>query len=549
SMSAALVKLGVDLTEFNTGFTTAGTETITVLKTILNETTASSAQITEAFSGAMDSVTSVQGLELLKTQLSQMFDEGRISAEQYKITLNEIEQNVVSTNTVLNDSYAELGVTTQAQYNNTAETARLAYEQIRDSGTASAYTLKEAFAAYSEKALVSNSEIEASFMKVEEAALGLNTQVSESYEALGIQSDESLNLTANAAKDAYEIIKNSGTASSETLARAFEALQEKSEMATDETVLGFIEAESQINKVVVATDALGDSTVATTTQVVEGVDESTKAAAGSVNAWFAAGMNQLQSYSQAAADEFVANISRVYMGIPPPSFNDYFLTVERARAYTMSLVDSQKSAVDSMSSNMANLNSNSIEQLDYLDQTVDGFQYLDQQSLSKIKGEIESARRATESLNDSISSTLSSLQDELDRLDDNQANIENRKYQEDKIRLEQAYQDAVDIGNQEVINQARASININNEIHNRKMDDIVAEQKAKEAPVNRSEHVTVDYVNSNTPLPPPPQVTGKDTITLKFIAPNGSTSSTEVDTQAIAMQIIDILEASGAVVQ
>ena len=76
---------------------------------------------------------------------------------------------------------------------------------------------------------------------------------------------------------------------------------------------------------------------------------------------------------------------------------------------------------------------------------------LGNEDLSQLQSAIDSAARKLESMTDAAKNTLSGLQDELDRLQGNQEAIDQREYEEKRLELAQALEEARKYGNDQAI--------------------------------------------------------------------------------------------------
>jgi len=111
--------------------------------------------------------------------------------------------------------------------------------------------------------------------------------------------------------------------------------------------------------------------------------------------------------------------------------------------------------------------------------TADGFQLLDDQTLSNLRSAIESARQQMEQLKDSAVSTVQSLQDELFQLQGNVRASEELRYKQKVDELNRRLEESQQAGNAEAVAQYQQALALENQIHAKKLSNIEAEAKAR----------------------------------------------------------------------
>lgn len=111
---------------------------------------------------------------------------------------------------------------------------------------------------------------------------------------------------------------------------------------------------------------------------------------------------------------------------------------------------------------------------------VNAFDHLDQQHLQGLQQAIDQARQKLEQLNDQARNTLQSLQDELYQLEGNMAASENLRYQQKMADLQAQMDAARKSGSQQAIDDLQQALNLETQIHNRKMAAIREEQQAQQ---------------------------------------------------------------------
>ena len=94
---------------------------------------------------------------------------------------------------------------------------------------------------------------------------------------------------------------------------------------------------------------------------------------------------------------------------------------------------------------------------------------LNQQDLDKLNNAIASAEQSMASLGDSSRNTLNSLQDELDQLQGRQADIEQRRYQNQRDDLRTQRAEATVRGDQEAIKNLTSALRLSEQIYNKRV--------------------------------------------------------------------------------
>ncbi|WOI47693.1 tape measure protein [Acidovorax sp. BLS4] len=139
---------------------------------------------------------------------------------------------------------------------------------------------------------------------LDQATPGINS-VREAMKQLGITSDESLKKTAADAKDAYDTLTASGTASARELGEGFKRAAEAAIAANKGIAPAWVEGQAAMRGFKVVTDEAGRSTL----ELSSAVDKSTasmRAGSGSASAHAAAVRDVGSAYSDAAAKALAA---------------------------------------------------------------------------------------------------------------------------------------------------------------------------------------------------------------------------------------------------
>lgn len=173
-----------------------------------------------ALGGAIDfavgAADSAKALDLLRTEVERLGREGKLSAEQVALALAKIgekaDQITPGVNSVT-EAFRELRVTSDAELRRTAESARSAFDQIRNSGTASSRELQAAFVAYAQKAIEANGGVASESLKAEAALYKVRMEADEAGRVLvrsmteGVEALDALSKKAEQAAEKVATIK------------------------------------------------------------------------------------------------------------------------------------------------------------------------------------------------------------------------------------------------------------------------------------------------------------------------------------------------------
>ena len=124
------------------------------------------------------------------------------------------------------------------------------------------------------------------------------------------------------------------------------------------------------------------------------------------------------------------------------------------------------------------------------EQSIEQFKLLDNSTLDKIKSQIERLKGIVESFRESIRSTVSSLQDELDNLTLNKAQLETKRYEKQLDDLNAKLKQATALNDTESQRQLQEAIENAKKIHDIKMKNIADEAAAAKAAADASKPST-----------------------------------------------------------
>jgi len=172
--------------------------------------------------------------------------------------------------------------------------------------------------------------------------------------------------------------------------------------------------------------------------------------------------------------------------------------------------------------------------IDQAERAIERFDLLDKQDLSTLRSAINSARSELESFNQSAESTLLNLQNELDRMRGNLADVERRRYEQQKAELEAQIDQAKRLNDRDALKDLQESLALLEQIHRERQRQI-REDKQRE-----SERQSDDQSpkQSEKPSNDPP----KQSIDLRL--PNGQTATVAGDPNDIN-DLMDYLAQAG----
>ncbi|AYV12992.1 tape measure protein [Shewanella algae] len=175
------------------------------------------------------------------------------------------------------------------------------------------------------------------------------------------------------------------------------------------------------------------------------------------------------------------------------------------------------------------------------------FRDLDDQTMEKLRGAIADARQQIIDLRDDINATVGSLQDELDKLNNNQAAIEKRRYQQQRQELQAKLKEAEAAEDQASVSAARQALQLAEQVYNLKQKQVEQDlaERQQQSPAERPTTNT----SNNSPIQnqPPPSTTSAvggsaaQTVRLELVLPSGNQIDAAVYGSA-AEQLLDELE-------
>ncbi len=420
-------------------------------------------------------------IDLLKQQKAAAEEAYKTTGlEQYKQKIGEINQAIdkatnaqkknVAASSEMEQAYADLGMKSAAQLEELAAKAEAAYSKMATAGTTSLTQQKEAFLVWAKAELEAANaagRLPSSMLESQAAALGLTKELdalNTSVTTVGADAIVTSNALTGMAKAQDEVANSTKKAQQSTSAwnKSVDE-QEAALLASKNEVRSLTIATIDLNK---ANEYAGMSTSSLRTKVEELTKEQERSRRISMQGYneYWSAWNQ-QMYKVA---EYNARIAQTTLKVK--ELQDSLTT-----APTDELIKRGEIALRS-------------------------YRSLGAENLSGLRSAIAAAKSQMDSFNDSVKSTLNSLKDEMDELDNNTVAIENRRYQEQMTELESQLNEARTKNSKEAIADAKEALRLAEELHNRKLATIKAEQDAAKASTTEttSSPSAADNSSSNT---------------------------------------------------
>ena len=394
----------------------------------------------QAIRGAVGKADTAAAVSALRDRVAELGESGELSADQVKRLNGELKDQVNALNQIkpgidsVEDAMRSLGLTSQAELQKTANQALATVNALREMKAPLA-DQKAAFIAYAEAAVAANKHVSdaqrqvvVEQLKVRAAMLGLSDALQGllgEQEDLGDAGEESGDRVAEGANKAADATKNLGDATKQStrdvqavaasLADWFGAVRnEMSGLSEQARVLFDDKLGLQSSGTVTEVDALKASLAAAR-------EELGKIAIDNLQTFDATGINKWKNSVLKAKDETIIAYQEQKL-----KFLEYTNAIESGSRLNEGFINQAQNAL----------------------QTMD---LLGNEDLSQLQSAIDSATRKLESMTDAAKSALTGLQDELDRLQGNQDAIDQREYEEKRMELAQALEEARKWGNDQAI--------------------------------------------------------------------------------------------------
>ena len=159
---------------------------------LVQATQTASEKVKAAFDTALNSANGKAQLAILREAITNTFNSGRISAEEYATAIDQLNTKTyelaLATTDGLGGALQRLGVQTKEQLGLVADQLKADFEKLVQAGVLTADQLQQAFNRYAEAAIKSNDDVAATFERLRSEA-----------ESLGLNMDALANKASNAA--------------------------------------------------------------------------------------------------------------------------------------------------------------------------------------------------------------------------------------------------------------------------------------------------------------------------------------------------------------
>ncbi len=132
-----------------------------------------------AIAAAVNRSDTISGLEAIRVKVTDMGGAGKISGDVVSTALDQIDtklRNLAHAASPVEQAFRTLGVTSSAEMERAAQTAKGAFDLIAASGSASAREIRAAFAAYATAAIAANGGVADAALRAEAAVRGVQIE-------------------------------------------------------------------------------------------------------------------------------------------------------------------------------------------------------------------------------------------------------------------------------------------------------------------------------------------------------------------------------------
>lgn len=186
-LGAAIQRTGKDLGELTTGISTGAQTALNDFDTLaarLDELKARGLDVGETLASSLDQAGKVANTEAALIEVGKRWEDlgakGVIAGERLRKGLDgvkgKLDDLAPGINSV-NEAFKTLGMRAPEELKRTAETARQAFETIRNAGTATPAQIGEAFRHYAEAAIAANGGVANDTLRIQAALQGLTIEV------------------------------------------------------------------------------------------------------------------------------------------------------------------------------------------------------------------------------------------------------------------------------------------------------------------------------------------------------------------------------------
>jgi len=392
----AFKNLGIDPDEIKTGISAAERTIIESFKRIAADPSINGQVLLGSLVTAVDKV-GKEAIPELGFAFKTAAKAGRQSAEEMATGLEILKTKLRDTGEVtktLEDAYKLLGITSQSELKKAAESAKDAYDMIVKSGAPLA-DQAAAWKAYAEAAIAANGGVASSILQAEAAQHGLTIAIDESGKA-SIRTKEALEGIADAARRAAQEVTAANTVAME--AASIAASQARSTIGSMQgSIDGFFAHLADLNR------------------------QATEQANAYNQAFYEQNKDIWGRLTEIVNQEMGLQAGAVMVGWD--AMKAYNSEMEQTAEMLRRQVDGVQSYVDALSAT----ETPSAKLIDDARRASEQMYLLGEQDLSPLRNAIADAERRMLDLRDAAQSTLDSIQDEWDQLNNNLDEIEQRK--------------------------------------------------------------------------------------------------------------------------
>ncbi|PWV65998.1 phage tail tape measure protein [Plasticicumulans acidivorans] len=503
TLSAALAKLGVDAASVGVGFSQASTDAVDAFRTVLANGTASADAVRGAFAGALSKVTTIGDADALGGLFRQWAQAAGLSADEIDLALLRVKGRIGAIKDATDPvakAFSDLGVQSQESLNQIAESSRLAFEIIRNSGTASAGDVQSAFLQYAERAVAAaraagdgSEQIIAANLAAKAAALG----VGEAFDKLAAEAMRAGNAGQKAGQQlagvGSQVQNNTNLTQQNT-----DANQQNTDAAQANT-----QAVQQQGQQLVSTASAAEVLAENMRIARQRVYELSTAAGIAFDELRQAHVGMRELFPQEVRDDIdlarggiealevqlrkttdrMASMREYLQGesLGWQEYTQYFLDAEEVtrKYYQTSLDVARAQAALDRSMERGGASAAQLAQATSL--AANAAKYLDESQLSEFTASIERAREAVQSLREDLAGTVAQLEQQNAQLRGDQAEYERLRYAEQRAKLEQQATAARQAGDQQSIGNADKALRLAEQNYQLTLKQQAAQQGANAA--------------------------------------------------------------------
>lgn len=203
----------------------------------------SAQQILAAFQTVLRSISTTEDLDLLRQALQQLGDTGKLSMDQVKWAMDEVDRKARGLAGDLDPvtrAFRTLHIESAASLQRTADEARQAFDLIRHSGTATVEDIKAAFRAYAQAAIKAAEATGDTFqvavlkreLEAQQAAYGLRDALVEAGQA-GEQAGQKIASSMAGAAESLKTAEGSARQAADSMRQSSEATDEAVQKAEE----------------------------------------------------------------------------------------------------------------------------------------------------------------------------------------------------------------------------------------------------------------------------------------------------------------------------